>query len=113
PLAHTVDDEPGQRREERGEDEHEEDEPCGRVAVREVLGPDPEHEEHRRVPEHGQAPAEEEDARVADAQELAHYVPECCRVTAVASASSGSRSRSSSTGAGISRSARTGENSTG
>ncbi len=56
-LAHAIDDEAREWGEERRQHEHEEHEPCSRIAVREVLGPDPEDEEHRRVPEHRQTRA--------------------------------------------------------
>src|SRR5439155_3954615 len=111
-FADAVDDESRQRREEGGQHEDEEGETGRGIAARKGLGPDPEDEEHRRVAQHRDGRAEQEDARVADTQEPAH--PTCGGGTAAASASARSTSSgSSSSGSGISRTERTGESSTG
>src|SRR6266511_2735029 len=97
----------------RWQRERKEHEPRGRVAVRQVLHPDAEGDEDRPVAEHGDRPAEQEGARVADAEELAHQAPGCCTGSVAASASSGSARACSSNGSGISRTSRRGEKRTG
>src|SRR5262249_30138415 len=115
PAADAVDDDPGQRREDRRRREREEDEACRCVAASEGLRPDGEHDDHRPVAELRCSPAREEDARVVNAQQVAHQLPTCSTATGPASATSGpsTAAASSTTGWGISLTPRTGENSTG
>src|SRR5262249_43505695 len=114
PPADPVDDDSRERSEDRRRREREEDEPGRRIAVGQRLRPDGEHDDHRPVAELRHRPAGEEDARVAYAEQLAHYVPTGSTAIGPASATSGpSAAPASSTGSGISLMSRTGENSTG
>ncbi len=64
-AAHAVDDEPGERGDEPPQGQDEEDQACRRVRARERLRPDREREPHRRVAEHRQRLAGQQQAHVA------------------------------------------------